>query len=571
MQPLPQPSFAGDPITSGMFGGNFLADRYAVGQDGSFETAVEQLGVTGLRYPGGSLTERLFDIRTPDADRVAEDDGTMVAFEPLSDFMAYAEDAGQPVTIVIPTRDFLSENGDSNGDRWPAFDEEELRIFVRDVAQGKYGDATVDAFEIGNEYWGSGEMTAVEYGRLSSKMAKVIDDELQQVSEETGRADDIDIVVQTGTNFGSSDLRTQYEGTPPDDALADLNDRYDADFGDEVRFQNGSLNWRRINDELVQREFNAEEMEAIDGVVTHLYSKDPVQPGQREFGLDTIQKTWIDDAPELDIYVTEWNQSAAEPRFDSDADFGLVKAHEVLNTFETMVGAGVDQANIWPLLQNTRNALQPDNLDGELSPTGALFSMMSDVLPGKQMLDFAVDDRDVTEFQGRTADLHGFYGDGELVFYLVSTSDQTETLSFDLDGLVAGGGQVTGTILGVQEGDTPGSTQARAETEDVAAQDFYDDGLIAITLDPGEIMEVRITDFLPTEDLAEAITGPPTPPPARIEDAPDDDILSDDLIVGMSEDEEPDPGEEEDDDGFLDGLGWLLGFLPLLAFAGLAG
>lgn len=573
MRPMPQPTLTGDPITSGMFGGNFLADRYAVGEDGSFEGAVEELGVTGLRYPGGSLTERLFDIRTPDADRATEEDGTMVAFEPLSDFMAYAEDAGQPVTIVIPTRNFLSKNGDANGDRWPAFNEEELRTFVRDVAEGKYGDAQVDAFEIGNEYWGSGEMTAVEYGRLSSKMAKVIDEELQQVSEETGRADDIDIVVQTGTNFGSSDLRAQYEGTSPDDALADLNDRYDADFGDEVRFQNGSLNWRRINDELVQREFNAEEMEAIDGVVTHLYSKDPVQPGQREFGLDTIQNTWIDDAPDLDIYVTEWNQSAAEPRFDSDADFGLVKAHEVLNTFETMVDAGVDQANIWPLLQNTRNALQPDNLDGELSPTGALFSMMSDALPGKQMLDFAVDDRDATEFQGRTADLHGFYGDGELVFYLVSTSDQTETLSFDLDGLVAGGGQVTGTILGVAEGDAPGSTRARAETEDLAAQEFYDDGLIAITLDPGEIMEVRITEFEPTDDLSEAVSGRASPPIARIEDEPRDDMIADALIENMNEDPDPEPSDDDDDDddGILDGLGWLLGILPVLALAGLAG
>lgn len=571
MRPVPQPTLAGDPITSGMFGGNFLADRYTIGNDGEFEGAVADLGITGLRYPGGSLTERLFDIRTPDAARVVEDDSTVVDFEPLSDFMAYAEDAGQPVTIVIPTRDFLSAGRDANGDRWPAFDEEELRAFVRDVAQGDYGNATVDAFEIGNEYWGSGEMTAVEYGRLSSQMAEVIDDELRLVSVETGRPDDINVIVQTGTNFGSSDLRTQYEGTSPDDALADLNARYDADFGDEVRFQNGSLNWRRINDELVQREFNAQEMQAIDGVVTHLYSKDAVQPGQREFGLDTIQKTWIDEAPELDIYVTEWNQSAAEPRFDSDKDFGLIKAHEVLNTFETMVTAGVDQANIWPLLQNTRNALQPDSLDGDLSPTGALFSMMSDALPGKQMLDFAVNDRDVTEFQGRSADLHGFYGNDELVFYVVSTSDQTETLSFDLDGLVADGGQVTGTVLGVREGEARGSTQATAETEDLPAEDFYDDGLVVVTLDPAEILEIRITDFEPTEELRDAITlNPPAPQAISQDDV--DDVMIDAARDDENEDRPAEQTEtdQDDDEGIWAGLDWLLGLLPLLALLGLA-
>lgn len=562
---VPTPLVAGAPITSSLFGGNFLADRYTVGEDGAFEDAVEQLGVTGLRYPGGSLTERLFDIRVPDAGYAIDDDGTRVDFVPLSDFLAYAEDADQSVTIVIPTRDFLSDRGDANGDRWPAFDEDGLRTFVRDVAEGAYGNARIDAFEIGNEYWGSGEMTAVEYGRLSSKMAKVIDDELQKVDDETGGSGDIAILVQTGTNFGFSDLRTQYEGTSPDQALADLNARYGTDLGDEVRLQNGSVNWRRVNDELVQREFDAEEMAAIDGVVTHLYSKGPVQPGQREFGLDTVRETWIQDLPDLGIHVTEWNQSAAEPRFDSDTDFGLKNAAEVLNTFEAMVAAGVDQANVWPLMQNTRNALKPDGLDGELSPTGALFSMMSDALPGKRMLDFAENDRHVTELQGQTADLHGFYGDGELVFYLVSTSDQVETLSFDVDSVVAGGGQVTGTIIGVRDGDAPGSTRATAWREDMEAADFYDDGLVAVSLDPGEIMEIRIADFQPTDALRQA---------ASVDDAvplltPLPEVPVIDRLEGEKED--VDAQADRDEDGLSSGMDWLLAALPFLALFALAG
>ncbi|WP_179380396.1 type I secretion protein [Jannaschia marina] len=570
MRAVPLPVLEDDVIATDLFGGNFLADRYVLGRDGNIEAAVDRLGVSGLRYPGGSLTERLFDITDPNAPRVEEDDGSVVDFVPLNDFLAYAEAADQSVTIVLPTRDFLSARTDGNGDRFPDFDAEALRGFVRDVATGVHGDARIDAFEIGNEYWGSGEMTAVEYGRLSSRMTEVIDDELDRLGAETGEPSEIDILVQSGTNFGFSDLAAGYAGKDAEAVLADLNARYGTEFGEEVVFPQGALNWRRINDELLQREFDAGELDAVDGVVTHLYSKDPVQPGQREFGLDTIQKVWIDDAPHLDIHVTEWNQSAAEPRFDSDGDYGLRQAHEVLDTFETMVAAGVDQAHVWPLLQNTRNALQPDGLEGEVSPSGALFAMMSDALPGKQMLDFEVRDDDVTEFQGRTADLHGFYGKGELVFYLASTSERTETLSLDLGQMVRGGGTVSGQLLGVRDGDAPGATDARAEVETLHPGTFYDDGHVAVALDPGEILEIRIAGFKPTPGFREVMEGldtTPDAPPVPPEDIPP---MLDPIMPSPDRDEPEaeDTDSDDFDDDMPDAIAWLLGLLPLLALAG---
>ncbi|MGC1261574.1 MAG: hypothetical protein WA873_13020, partial [Jannaschia helgolandensis] len=464
------------------------------------------------------------------------------------------------------------------------------------VATGEYGDTDIVAFEIGNEYWGSGEMNAVEYGRLSSRMAEVIDDELTLVTTETGTNPGIDVIVQSGTNSGSSNLSANYAGQSAADILADLNATYGTDFGSEVVFPNGGINWRAINDELIIKQFDEDEAQAVDGVVTHLYSREAVQPGQRDFGLNQIEKSWEAAFEGIDIHVTEWNQSASDPRFDRETDYGLKQAQEVLNIFETMVESGVDQAHIWPLIQNTRNALSPDSADGGVTPSGALFAMMSEGLPGKQMLDFAVDDDSVTEFQGKTADLHGFYGDGELVFYVASTSDTIETVTFDLDMMVEGGGTPTARTIGVEDATRPGASDARATVETLAEDDFYDDGQIVATLAPGEIMEVRLTGFSPTDEFEQTMTtidgNEPEADPflsdasgalsGRTEDALNfhDDGYHSPLppITGPSPDDdapenEPVAADEAADAGSgpLDGMGWLLALLPFLGMAGLVG
>ena len=75
-----------------LFGGNVLAPRAHMMGPGSYAEAIEQLGVTGLRYPGGSLTEKMFSLRDPDAARVFSPDlGREVDFIPLSGIMDYAE------------------------------------------------------------------------------------------------------------------------------------------------------------------------------------------------------------------------------------------------------------------------------------------------------------------------------------------------------------------------------------------------------------------------------------------------------------------------------------------------
>lgn len=139
--------FMGSEASQGLFGANVLATRSNLEQGGDYDRLIEELGVGSFRYPGGSLTERYFDITDPNASIVADrDTGELRQFIPLNEALDYAGEEGLSVTIVIPTRDLLSDNTDANGDRFAAIDEDALRGFVRDVVTGVHGDAEIEAF-----------------------------------------------------------------------------------------------------------------------------------------------------------------------------------------------------------------------------------------------------------------------------------------------------------------------------------------------------------------------------------------------------------------------------------------
>ena len=150
------------PYVDDHFGGNFLATGDQLGEDGTFDEAVEALGLTALRYPGGALTEQNLRILTPETEQIIDrDTGEPIEFIPVSEFNSYADTAGLAVTYVIPTRVFIGEDADANGDRFADIDEGAIRNFITEVADGSTGARPeVQAIEIGNEYWGAGEMSA---------------------------------------------------------------------------------------------------------------------------------------------------------------------------------------------------------------------------------------------------------------------------------------------------------------------------------------------------------------------------------------------------------------------------
>lgn len=130
-----------------------------------------------------------------------------------------------------------------------------------------------------------------------------------------------------------------------------------------------------------------------------------------------------------------------------------------------------------------------------------MFAMMADSLPGKTVLDFDDSSRE-TEAVGENADVHGYYGDDEVVFFIASISDRTSVEEIDMSEMFASISSATFTVLGVADGQNPGDNSSDAVLTEIPLEDAVQDGMLVAELKPGEIMHVVIDGFEPTEDFA---------------------------------------------------------------------
>lgn len=526
--------FMGSQASQGLFGANVLATRSSLEQGGDYDRLIEELGVGSFRYPGGSLTERYFDITDPNATIVADrDTGELREFIPLNEALSYASEEGLSVTIVIPTRNLLSETTDANGDRFAAIDEDALRGFVRDVVNGVHGTAEIEAFELGNEYWGSGQMSSVEYGRLASEMAVIVNDELSLQNS------DAEIIVQSGTNFDSARLSDDYSTDMPSaDILADLNTTYDLNLGSDSLYSSGAINWTHVANEMILSEFDTEaERAAVDQVAVHVYSRGQVNEGQRSFFLNETDETWGEQIPDAQIAVTEWNTAGNSGSLDRSSDYGLLQSHEMINIMEEFMRFDVEQAHVWPLIQNTPNTLSVDDGQADLTPGGAMFNMMQEAMPGKIALDLTQESGRDTEVQEDGISLHGFWEPDELLFYIAATDADGADTDVDFSGLIADAGRVEISILGVADGALIGSNTSDAVVEQIDPSLVLSGTSLQVQMDQGEIMQVRMFGFTPSQDFQDVISdeAPEALPDPMIDNFTDEVLPSEAAIDPAAE------------------------------------
>lgn len=495
--------FMGSQASQGLFGANVLATRSTLEQGGDYDRLIEELGVGSFRYPGGSLTERYFDITDPNATIVADrDTGELREFIPLNEALNYAGEEGLSVTIVIPTRNLLSETTDANGDRFAAIDEDALRGFVRDVVNGVHGTAEIEAFELGNEYWGSGQMSSVEYGRLASEMAVIVNDELSLQNS------DAEIIVQSGTNFDFARLSDDYSADMSSaDILADLNTTYNLNLGADSLYSSGAINWTHVANEMILSEFDTEaERAAVDQVAVHVYSRGQVNESQRSFFLNETDQTWGEQIPDAQIAVTEWNTAGNTDSLDRSSDYGLFQSHEMINIMEEFMRFDVEQAHVWPLIQNTPNTLSVDDGQADLTPGGAMFNMMQEAMPGKIALDLTPESGRDTEVQEDGISLHGFWEPDELLFYIAATDAAGADTEVDFSGLITDAGRVEISILGVADGAPIGVNTSDAVVEQIDPSLVLSGTSLQVQMDQGEIMQVRMFGFTPSQDFQDVIS-----------------------------------------------------------------
>lgn len=546
-----------------LFGGNFLFNRDVLGEDSPYSDLASDLGISSFRYPGGSMTERLFDISNPDRSSGYDyESGETTDLVPLSDFMGFVGSVGGSATIVLPTRQFLSETTDPNGNRFPEIDHDELSKFVQDLACGAYGSAKIDAFEIGNEYWGSGQMSAVEYGRLASEMSATIDSALAKVSPSA--QGEIDIVVQSGTNFDHSKLDDKFLGdNSADEILSELTNTYGVQFDSSFLDNSGRISWSAVNNELIINEFDEAELAAVDGVATHIYSRGEANTATRDFPIKLIENSWIEVKPELETYVTEWNLKSSRD-VEENSSYGLKHAHEMLNLVEEFSSHGVDTAHVWPLIQTTRNAMSHGWEGEKLSPAGEMFRLMQESLPGNQPLSLEGAGLNQNELRATDLDIHTFGSPGKLVLFFASTCDEFTTSEIDISRVATGGDKTSVSFLGVAEGQEPTDVKSIGVVEVPAPEEIlseiYSNNVIRADLDAYEIMRVEIENPTWSPDMEALWSG----------DGVEDPIIPDPDEPSLPEVPSDDPPPDPDDDvenaegGGIEGILGIILFLPFL-------
>lgn len=238
-------------------------------------------------------------------------------------------------------------------------------------------------------------------------------------------------------------------------------------------------------------------------------------------------------------------------------------------------------------VQNTPNTLSVDDGQADLTPGGAMFNMMQDAMPGKVAIDLTPESGADTEVEEDGIALHGFWEPDELLFYIAATDEDGADTVVDFSGLVSDTGRVEISVLGVADGAPVGDSASDAVVETIDPALVLDGTDLSVQMDQGEIMQVRMFGFTPSQDFQDVISDESPedlPDPliddfaeelAPIEAAPEPDpepinfptvavTAGTDEILAFEEAQMADESEAEDADDDAGGMADLMMLLPFL-------
>ena len=153
-----------------MFGTNIVYNALTVAQWPAFLSTFDSLGMTTLRYPGGTVTEADFDFR--DSNGPADDAITLTMF-----LQAVQAHDITPL-LVVPTKRFRS-NYSTTGAQYAKDFVKAVNVDHGIAGGEQFGTTqTVQLWELGNEYYtdnaGGTPLTPTLYGKIANKFGNAI-------------------------------------------------------------------------------------------------------------------------------------------------------------------------------------------------------------------------------------------------------------------------------------------------------------------------------------------------------------------------------------------------------------
>lgn len=450
--------YASETVTLDRLGVNYVTHKNTLEPGSDFRDLVTDLGVGSVRYPGGYVTERWFDLADPNAteqtdalaDFYGSEDWWTWDVTPLSDYLEWSAETGSAVTVVLPTYRYF----DTQTRAIDAGAEAEVRTFVRELMGDEYGPTGELTLEIGNEYFVEPHTWTVgEFAALQATMADWVDDELRRI----GERDAVTLLAQSGLPLDhNAVLASAFEG---------------------------------------------ERAGTIDGVIRHLYgaSDDLLRIGDyADASLVADRATW---APllgdDFTLAVTEWNTYPSGR--DADAS-GMERVAPLVRLFAEMMGNGVDLAHIWPAVHDVTNSALREPGASDQTATGNAFDLLIDGTLGKRMVDTGDLDRD-GDTRMRSADsevvghTYAFEDESNSTHIFTSGVDEAVELTVDLSRFYVEGAEVTGRLLRAEPGENPTGKFADTEIVEIGALEVAGtpgSWTLDYTLQPYELLMVKI-------------------------------------------------------------------------------
>lgn len=476
--------YISDAITERHLGANVLFDRNYLDPGGPFDRYLNEMQTGFLRFPGGTITEQGFAPGSRDAERLfdmsrpsglGDDDEPRILTAPAA--FDYASNNGQGIAFTLPTENYFSDELDADGNRLPdPFGTYRLLDRVDNMIRGEYGDAPIDMFQIGNEFWYRSErQTPEEYGMM---------------------ANDLSIGMQRMFDIYRSEL---------DD---------DADWSEPKIAMQVAQGWRPQDNEAILDQMTPDARAAVDVVTQHFYplQYSAIANSQRHFDrLDDFADA--EGFGDLEYYISEWNTSM------HGEEFGLLQASSMLEVTRTFMERGVDHATLWGtqyvslrnrMAELIRDPDSPSGFDTRLTVPGEMYKMMGTSLQGLQAMDIDTDEslRDSLNLPPDQRDpdsrtqmvMHGFGSDERMVLFISSRTDEEVDVTFDPQLLIPSWDHLYGQSLGAlnnpatdrDEGD-PTADYARPYLQHHTVGSLLQDGELTFSLDAYEVMRLEFS------------------------------------------------------------------------------
>lgn len=479
LTPVSSSHLADNEISQDMFGGIYTTFQHANAGLSDYSEHADAMGLTHVRWPGGTFARRnqdtsdydqdgdteefIYDLSNPDVNLKA--DGTGNSDFGLSGVLDYVVTHDQSFSMIVPIERYLDD---------PELGEEVLDDFLhRLLVEKGFGELPKDfTLEMGNENgFRLDPDMAAEYGALANKFTTII----RKYNEDPDLNPDgfqLKVGIQAGGNNGT-DAAIRAEIDP---------DNYDT--VDSVIFHYLSMNIRNLQNNIEER-------------------AERISDWEDQFGSD------------LNVFASAWTVGIAKYSDEINLDYVDAGAEAARTTIETIVAmsqSGVDMAAVWGVDINHNSDGIPHNPNwfssgenGEvvLSHSGHVLNMMSENVSGKSLI---FSEGNQTQ-DGHLVDGHfpgldsvatyAFQGVDELAVYLVGNDvpDSGEVVTLNVSNYAdSGSAEIVRLSTVVNDPENPFDDEPYLETSVI----HFDQGVIEIPiLEDFEFVQITM-NFDPT-------------------------------------------------------------------------